>query len=379
MDRYGPNKKWWPGSSAETGLFGHGTSVGNGLAIAHDRGQMFTSRGKCGRGSYFFTADKDLSLDDAIAQLWGKTRSYNRGCLVVARMHGQCVSKPSSATKETEVPAGTFAKKKGCGEFSAHPKCVEIVSIIFVVHALVARLQDELHACGYSQDLHAALCRIVESHKRGTSTDTVVCANPPTLRNPPTDVDRYRALRNDGTRTRLPMLPRGSLGGVFDARDNQPMPPPPPPPPEDGQPTPEIPEQPFGAAPDLAWHWREDQSARSGSRTWHRDADVQQPSSSSRDPAPAPVLAATAKAMPRRWGPRTRDRLDQVARSRSRSRHGEADQRTPQTPQTPAVAPATFPPEPFIPHPPQPFMPVQTPLPPFPSHIENGQWWCWIQ
>ena len=48
-----PNKKWWAGSSAEAGLFGHGTSVRNGLAIAQDRGQMFTSRGKCGRGTYF--------------------------------------------------------------------------------------------------------------------------------------------------------------------------------------------------------------------------------------------------------------------------------------------------------------------------------------
>ena len=45
-------------------------------------------------------------------------------------MHGQCVSKPAWATRETEVPAGTFAKKKGCGEFSAHPKYVEIVNII---------------------------------------------------------------------------------------------------------------------------------------------------------------------------------------------------------------------------------------------------------
>ena len=47
------NKKFWPGSSAEIGLFGHGTSVGNGLAIAHDMGQMKTSTGKCGLGSYF--------------------------------------------------------------------------------------------------------------------------------------------------------------------------------------------------------------------------------------------------------------------------------------------------------------------------------------
>ena len=125
-----PNQKWWPGSSAEIGLFGHVTSVGNGLAIAHDMGQMKTSTGKCGLGSYFFTSDRELSLDDAIAQLWGKKRSYNRGCLVVARMHGQCVSMNSSWSRETEVPAGTFAKKKGCGEFSAHPKYVEIVNII---------------------------------------------------------------------------------------------------------------------------------------------------------------------------------------------------------------------------------------------------------
>ena len=50
---YAANKVWWPGSSVEAGLFGHGTSVEYGLEIADDQGVMFTSKGKCGRGAYF--------------------------------------------------------------------------------------------------------------------------------------------------------------------------------------------------------------------------------------------------------------------------------------------------------------------------------------
>ena len=136
------DKKWWAGSAKKVEVSGHGTSVDNGFEIAQDAGLMVTSREKCGRGTRFSAAPHGVSEELVLEELWNKTRPYyNRGWLVVAEMQGQCVKTHKTATNETPVPAGTFARKDKCQEFSAHPRCVNIRYIVFVVDGLVGKLR----------------------------------------------------------------------------------------------------------------------------------------------------------------------------------------------------------------------------------------------